>query len=125
VVVKVAREHGLAVREDDPYGLVRFEGDMEASLLDLEGGELVTYTSSFSKTVAPGGRSGYFVRRAAHAPALEERAVSTYLSPPFLPQAVVHEFIARGNFEPNLAHVRSELQARRGAVLTALAAAEP
>ncbi len=70
-------------------------------------------------------RSGYFVLPEAHAPAFEERAVSTYISPPFLPQAVVAEFIARGKFEPNLAHVRAELQARRDAMLSALAATAP
>src|SRR5215510_5964745 len=119
-LVDVVREHGLAVLEDDPYGLVRFEGDPEASLLDLEGGELVTYTSSFSKTVAPGVRSGYFVLPEADAPAFEERAVSTYISPPFLPQAIVVEFVEQGRFEPNLAHVCAELQARRDAMLQAL-----
>jgi 2-aminoadipate transaminase len=124
-LVEVVREHGLAVLEDDPYGLVRFEGDPEASLFELEGGDLVTYTSSFSKTVAPGVRSGYFVLPDAQAAAFEERAVSTYISPPFLPQAVVAEFIARGHFDPNLAHVRSELQARRDAMLTALDANAP
>jgi DNA-binding transcriptional MocR family regulator len=119
-LVEVVREHELAVLEDDPYGLVRFEGAPESRLLDLEGGELVTYTSSFSKTVAPGVRSGYFVLPEAHAEAFEERAVSTYISPPFLPQAVVHEFISRGRFEPNLEHVSSELRARRDAMLAAL-----
>jgi 2-aminoadipate transaminase len=86
-LVELVREHGLAVLEDDPYGLVRFEGDAPASLLELEGGELVTYTSSFSKTVAPGVRTGYFVLPESDVAAFEERAVSTYISPPFLPQA--------------------------------------
>ena len=124
-LVEVVREHELAVLEDDPYGLVRFEGAPEARLLELEGGNLVTYTSSFSKTVAPGVRSGYFVLPDAYAAAFEERAVSTYISPPFLPQAVVHEFISRGRFEPNLIHVSGELQARRDAMLTALAEHAP
>jgi 2-aminoadipate transaminase len=124
-LVDIVREHELAVLEDDPYGLVRFEGAPEARLLELEGGNLVTYTSSFSKTVAPGVRSGYFVLPEAHAAAFEERAVSTYISPPFLPQAVVHEFIARGRFEPNLAHVSTELQGRRDAMLSALAEHAP
>jgi DNA-binding transcriptional MocR family regulator len=119
-LVEIVREHELAVLEDDPYGLVRFEGPSEARLLELEGGDLVTYTSSFSKTIAPGVRSGYFVLPEAHAAAFEERAVSTYISPPFLPQAVVHEFISRGRFEPNLAHVCTELQARRDSMLRAL-----
>ena len=124
-LVELVREHGLAVLEDDPYGLVRFEGEAPASLFELEGGELVTYTSSFSKTVAPGVRTGYFVLPGTDAAAFEERAVSTYITPPLLPQAVVAEFIARGLFEPNLARVRVELQARRDATLAALAAAAP
>jgi DNA-binding transcriptional MocR family regulator len=119
-VVEIAREHGLPVLEDDPYGLVRFEGEAPPSLLELEGGSLVTYTSSFSKTVAPGVRTGYFVLPESDAAAFEERAVSTYISPPFLPEAIVWEFIRRGSFEPNLEHVREELRARRDAMLAAL-----
>jgi DNA-binding transcriptional MocR family regulator len=119
-LVEVVRRFDLAVLEDDPYGLVRFEGTAPPSVLELEGGTHVTYTSSFSKTVAPGVRTGYFVLPAADAAGFEERAVSTYISPPFLPQAIVWEFIRRGRFEPNLERVQSELRARRDAMLGAL-----
>ena len=121
-LVEIVSAHGLAVLEDDPYGLVRFEGESPASLHELEGGELVTYTSSFSKTVAPGVRTGYFVLPEPEAAAFEERAVSTYIAPPFLPQAIVAEFVARGRFEPNLVRVCSALRARRDAMLQALSA---
>ena len=47
--------------------------------------------------------------------------MSTYISPPFLPEAIVWEWISRGRFEPNLEHVRGELRARRDAMLGALA----
>ena len=67
-----SREHELAVLEDDPYGLVRFEGEPPTSLRELEGGELVTYTSSFSKTVAPGVRTGYFLLPERDADAFED-----------------------------------------------------
>ncbi len=119
-VAEIAGAHGLPVLEDDPYGLVRFEGAAPPTLLELAGDELVTYTSSFSKTVAPGLRTGYFVLPAGAADAFEERATSTYISPPFLGQAVVHEFVRRGRFEPNLERVRAELRARRDAMLAAL-----
>ncbi|HEX4747289.1 MAG TPA: PLP-dependent aminotransferase family protein [Gaiellaceae bacterium] len=119
-LVEIVRRHELAVLEDDPYGLVRFEGEAPPSLLALEGGSLVTYTSSFSKTVAPGVRTGYFVLPADDASAFEERAVSTYISPPFLPQAIVWEFIRRGRFESNLESVQNELRTRRDAMLEAL-----
>jgi DNA-binding transcriptional MocR family regulator len=119
-IVDLAREHELLVLEDDPYGLVRFEGEPPPTLFELEGGEHVAYSSSFSKTVAPGIRVGYFVLPAQLAAAVEARAVSTYISPPFLTQATVYEFVRRGNFEPNLERVRGLLSARRDAMLTAL-----
>lgn len=123
-VVELAAEHALPVLEDDPYGLVRYEGDSPPSLHELDAalgaGERVTYASSFSKTVAPGLRVGWFVLPAALAGALEERAVTTYISPPFLPQATVHELVARGGFEPNLARIRGLLRERRDAMLAAL-----
>lgn len=119
-IVEIVEAHRLAVLEDDPYGLVRYEGEAPPSLHELEGGELVTYTSSFSKTVAPGLRTGYFVLPTETAAAFEERAVSTYISPPFLTQATIAEFVARGHYEPNLAHVSGELRARRDAMTSAL-----
>jgi DNA-binding transcriptional MocR family regulator len=119
-VVELAAEHGVPVLEDDPYGLVRYEGEPPPSLFDLEGGTLVTYASSFSKTAAPGLRVGWFVAPAELAARIEARAVSTYISPPFLTQATVHELIARGAFEPNLERIRGLLKARRDAMLGAL-----
>src|SRR5262245_25779647 len=107
---------GLAVLEDDPYGLVRYEGEAPPSLHALEGGRLVTYTSSFSKTVAPGARVGWFVLPEELAAAYEERAVSTYISPPYLGQAAVDEVFARGAFEPNLERIVGLLRARRDAM---------
>jgi DNA-binding transcriptional MocR family regulator len=119
-IVELVSVHGLRVLEDDPYGLVRFEGDPQPSLRELEGGRLVAHTSSFSKTVAPGLRTGYFVLPEDEARAFEERATGTYISPPFLVQAAIAELIARGRFDPNLEHVCAELRSRRDAMLDAL-----
>src|SRR5919201_2753084 len=58
---EIARERGLLVLEDDPYGLVRFEAEPAPTLFELAGGDGVVYASSFSKTVAPGVRVGYLV----------------------------------------------------------------
>ena len=119
-VVELAESYGVPVLEDDPYGLVRYEGEPPPSLHELEGGELVTYASSFSKTVAPGMRVGWFVAPAGLAAGIEARAVSNYISPPFLTQATVHELIDRGAFEPNLERVKGLLRVRRDAMLAAL-----
>ena len=119
-LAELAAEHGLDILEDDPYGRVRYEGESPPSVHELEGGERVTFTSSFSKTVAPGLRTGYFVVPEPLVPAYDDRAVSTYISPSLLPQAIVHELMQRGDFEPNLERVRGLLRARKDAMLAAL-----
>ena len=60
-LVELCREHGVLVIEDDPYGLLRFEGDALPTLHELDGGDNVIHSSSFTKTVAPGIRTGYLV----------------------------------------------------------------
>lgn len=121
-LVELARRHELIVLEDDPYGLVRFEGESPPSLRELDGGEHVIYTSSFSKTIAPGVRVGYLIETEADATAaLASTANSTYISPALLGQATVLEFLRRGHFEPNLRRVCALLKERRDAMLGALA----
>ena len=119
-LVELVRDHDLRVLEDDPYGLVRFDGEPEPSLLELEGGDNVVYTSSFSKTVAPGIRVGYFILPPDLRSELEAASTSTYITPGLVGQATVYEFIRRGNFEANLVRVRDLLRLRRDAMLEAL-----
>jgi DNA-binding transcriptional MocR family regulator len=119
-LAELAAERTLLVLEDDPYGLVRYDGEPLPTVFELEGGTNVAYSSSFSKTVAPGARVGWFVLPAELAKRIETRANDTYISPPFLGQATILEFISRGRFEPNLERVRSLLGARRDAMLQAL-----
>jgi len=116
----LVRSRRLAVLEDDPYGLVRFEGDPLPSLFELEGGVDVMYSSSFSKTIAPGLRVGYAIVPEALASELEDLVASTYITPALLAQATVYEFLRRGLFEPNLERVRDLLRTRRDAMLEAL-----
>jgi len=119
-LVSLASEHDLLVLEDDPYGAVRFEGDAPPTLFELDESGRVAYSSSFSKTVAPGIRVGYFVLPERLAHAVESAAASTYITPALLSQATVHEFLRRGHLERNLELVRSLLRARRDALLSAL-----
>ena len=120
-LVEHARERKLTVLEDDPYGLVRFEGEPLPTLFELDGGERVIYASSFSKTVAPGLRVGYFVLPdTALGGELETVANGTYISPVLLGQATLLEFLRRGRFDANLERVRGLLRARRDAMFAAL-----
>jgi 2-aminoadipate transaminase len=119
-LVELAERHDLLVVEDDPYGLVRFEGEPLPSLLELASPGRVVYSSSFSKTIAPGLRVGYLVLPPSLRAAVEARAVSTYVSPTILTQAIVWEFLRRGLLERNAQRVSRLLRRRRDAMLEAL-----
>jgi 2-aminoadipate transaminase len=120
-LAQLAADHDLLVLEDDPYGLVRFEGVPPPTLHELTGGDRVVYSSSFSKTVAPGVRVGYLVLPEALRAGVQELATSTYITPALLSQATVYEFLRRGALARNLEVVCSLLRARRDALLDALA----
>jgi DNA-binding transcriptional MocR family regulator len=120
-LAELARERKLLVLEDDPYGLVRYDGEALPSVFELAGGDQVAYCSSISKTIAPGLRVGWFVLPPQLATEIEALAVSTYISPPYLTQATVNEFLRRQSFLPNVERVNGLLRARRDAMLEALA----
>ena len=64
-LVELARERELLVVEDNPYGLLRYEGEPQPPLYQLDGGDYVLYLGTFSKILSPGIRLGWVVRAAA------------------------------------------------------------
>jgi len=76
-LVEVARERELLVLEDNPYGLLRYEGEPLPTLYSLDaqaagrggGADLVIYLGTFSKILSPGVRLGWAV---APRPVLEK-----------------------------------------------------
>ncbi len=59
-VAAVAKENAFLVIEDDPYGALRFSGEMRKPLYSYYP-ECTVLLGSFSKTVAPGLRLGWLV----------------------------------------------------------------
>ena len=119
-LVALAEQYDFLILEDDPYGLLRFEGEHLPSIESLGGTERVIFTSSFSKTVAPGLRVGYIVAPAAIASGLVAAASRTYISPSLLAQAAIHHIVSSGQFEPNVERVTGLMRERRDAMVEGL-----
>jgi DNA-binding transcriptional MocR family regulator len=119
-IVALARERGVLVIEDDPYGLLRFEGEPLPTLHELDGGENVIHSSSFTKTIAPGVRTGYLLLPERLVDPLRLLSTNTTIAPNTLAGAVVAAYCEAGRFEPNVARVIEELRARRDAMEEAL-----
>jgi 2-aminoadipate transaminase len=107
-LVEVARERELLVLEDNPYGLLRYEGDPLPTLYSLDaenaspptrGGvsDLVIYLGTFSKILSPGLRLGWAV---APRPVLEKlnlgKQGSDLCSSPVTQMFVAAYFAERG-----------------------------
>jgi len=118
-LLELAGAAGAVVFEDDPYGMLRFEGDPIPRLFELSDRRTL-FLSSFSKTVAPGIRTGYLILPEDLVPAIEELVLSNYVSPAIFVEAALLEFLTSGRFEPNLEAVREGLRVRRDTMLAAL-----
>jgi DNA-binding transcriptional MocR family regulator len=120
-LVALARAHRFLVLEDDPYGELRFEGTDEPRMFALdEGAGNVIYSTSFTKTVAPGIRTGAMVLPPALHASMRKLAIDTYIGPTMLSEAIIAEYCAAGNFDPGVARMRAALHGRRDALVAAL-----
>ena len=55
-ILKLAKDNGVLILEDNPYGDLRFEGEAIPSIKSLDEDGLVIYAASLSKIIAPGMR---------------------------------------------------------------------
>jgi 2-aminoadipate transaminase len=131
-LLELAHRYGLAVIEDDPYGELRYEGEPLPSLYALdaslagEGDErCVIYTSTFSKTLAPGMRLGWVFAPPGVARQLVLAKQGTDLHTNTFCQVVAYEYARRGLLEPHVEEIRATYRKRRDAMLAALAAHMP
>jgi 2-aminoadipate transaminase len=58
-IYEIATRFDILIIEDDPYGLVRFEGEPVPPIKSLDTEGRVAYLGSFSKILAPGFRVGW------------------------------------------------------------------
>src|SRR5438309_2898376 len=133
-LVEVARERELLVLEDNPYGLLRYEGEPLPTLHSLDAAavgrrgasDLVIYLGTFSKILSPGLRLGWAV---APRPVLEKRTpgkqgadLCSYPDPPMFVAAYFEQRGARGGpaWLEYVEDLRDHYRSRRDAMLEAL-----
>lgn len=123
-ILEICQAAGLLIIEDNPYGLLGFDGDPIRALRadDPEG---VVYLGTFSKTFAPGVRVGW----AAAPPAIRDKLVlaaeSAVLCHSSFSQLVVREYLATQPWREQVKDFREIYRQRRDALLDALSAQMP
>lgn len=118
-LVALARTHGFWLVEDDPYRMLRFEGDHQPTLLSLEPQQVIHLTS-LTKIVAPGLRCGALVLPPELFESIAETARGTYIAPGHLAQATAAMFVRSPAFDAGVACAVDELRLRRDRLLAGL-----
>lgn len=59
-LIELANKYDVAILEDNPYGELRFEGEIQPSLKSLDTEGRVVFMGTFSKVFSPGVRLGWF-----------------------------------------------------------------
>ncbi len=123
-ILEICASAGLLVVEDNPYGLLGFEGDpLRALRADDPDG--VVYLGTFSKTFASGVRVGW----AAAPPAIRDKLVlaaeSAVLCQSSLAQLLVREYLCTQPWREQVKIFRELYQQRRDAMLDGLDAVLP
>jgi DNA-binding transcriptional MocR family regulator len=122
-VLAICREYGVAVVEDNPYGLLGFSGQPYPALRSLD--RDVVYLGSFSKTFAPGFRVGWALAPHAVREKLVLAQESATLCPPVFSQLAVSAYLSRHDWLGQVKQFREMYRERRDAMLAALAEQMP
>ena len=119
-LVRIAAERELLVLEDNPYGLLRYEGDPLPTLYSLDS-DFVIYASTFSKILSPGVRLGWAV---APAPVLQKMNIgkqSADLCSSSISQYFVSAYFESGPWADYVRSLTEIYRRRRDVMLDALA----
>src|SRR3954467_15253969 len=120
-LLELARSWGSVLIDDDPYGMLRFEGEPVPTLHELAGGDpLVFSVRTFSKIVAPGLRVGGVDTTPELQPLLinAKQAMDTCTNLPM--QRLLARFLTGGHLDNHLVTQRAEYKRRKEAMHAAL-----
>jgi DNA-binding transcriptional MocR family regulator len=123
-VLDICNQAGVLVVEDNPYGLLAFDGE-PVRALRADAADDVVYLGSFSKTLAPGLRVGWALAPPAVRDRLVLAAESAMLSHSAFAQLAVERYLATQPWAEQLKDFRELYRDRRDAMLSALASYMP
>ncbi len=119
-LVRIAGERELLVLEDNPYGLLRYEGTPLPTLRSLDD-EFIIYASTFSKILSPGVRLGW---ACAPAPVLSKMNIgkqSSDLCSSSISQYFVSAYFDSGPWQDYVHSLIEIYRRRRDVMLDSLA----
>ena len=119
-VIALAKKYGTIVIEDDPYGRLRFSGEAVPPIKTFDQDGVVVFVSSFSKTVAPGLRTGFAIGPSEIIRKMVIGKQNVDLHTACVTQMVIKKYIEKGYFLPNIVKSIPIYRERKNAMIDAI-----
>ncbi len=121
-LLELADREDFLIIEDDPYGRLRFRGEPLPSLKSLDTSGRVICLRTFSKTLAPGLRTGYMVGNPEFLRRIVILKQSADLCSPALTQYIILEMLQNGAMEKYIRQVIAVYGQKEAVMVAALKA---
>ncbi|MFP4024010.1 MAG: PLP-dependent aminotransferase family protein [Thiohalospira sp.] len=118
-IIALAKKYDVLIVEDSPYREVRFEGEPQRTIYELDNDGQVILLGTFSKVFVPGFRIGWVI---AHENIIDKIVIakqSADLCTPTLNQKIAHKYIEKGYFDVNLKEIIKQYHEKRDNMLKA------
>ena len=119
-IMEVVAKYDILVLEDNPYGDLRYSGEVLPTLSSFDTQAQVVYLGSFSKTIAPGLRVGFSIASPYVMSKLIIGKQACDLHSPLLTQRIIAEFLSRGLMKAHLDEVNAMYKTKRDVMLGSL-----
>ena len=118
-IVEICAEEGILILEDNPYGLLGFDGEPLPAMRSFQSDNII-YLGSFSKTFAPGFRVGWALAPHSVREKLVLAQESATLCPPTFSQLAISAYLAKHDWQGQIKQFREMYRERRDAMVSAL-----
>lgn len=119
-MVELAVEHDILVVEDEPYSLLRFEGEPLKPLKHYDDSGHVIHLGTFSKILAPGFRLAYVIAPDSLSNKMEMAKQSMDLCTPPFTQHIAMHYIRNGYMKKHIPRIIDMYRRKRDIMLDAM-----
>ena len=119
-IIAIAHKYDILILEDSPYRELRYEGEDQRTIYELDGTGQVVLLGTFSKIFCPGFRIGWVV---GHPDILDKIVVAkqaTDLCTPPFTQRIAARYIEKGFLDPKIKQIRTMYKAKQKVMLDSL-----
>ncbi|MBS1808294.1 MAG: PLP-dependent aminotransferase family protein [Acidobacteria bacterium] len=120
-LLQLASQYGVRILEDDPYGELRYRGELLPPIKSLDEDGIVIYLSTFSKTITPGLRVAWLVAEPKIYSKLVIAKQATDLHTNTVSQFAVHHYLTNNDADQHITKLRGVYGERCRVMLESLA----